>query len=348
MNIEFKKYSENYPNDILRSIWEESFHNIDCLRRIEWAYKGNVCGMARLWVIKDGTSGDEIGCSALLPRFFCIKGEKRNGALIADTAIKKSFRALGPALLLHEEIVRNLNAFVLILAFPNKIAEALIKRVGFRKAKNFVHYIKIIKSKIVIEKKIKSPFLAKLLLLFTPMIDLGLRITDRRVGLNKTYSFDHVEEFSDKFDEICDKFKNRFDFTVDRNSYYLNWRYRKCPFKNYKIYTVIDKHKLNPLAYVIYYEKESRIFVDDFLWLEESLKLEHLLYLFTRAMHKRGVQSISFRLMENLSIQKSFSKMRFFKINSGSSIYYFTPNLLLKESIPKSLENAFVTSGDRD
>lgn len=348
MDIEVEKVVGNYPDNILSSIWSDSLIDIDSKKRILWAYKENVCGKAHLWILKEKTTGAYIGCSVLLPRYFFVNGKKILGAIIADTGVKKRYRTLGPALKLHKEIIKGSQDFRLIIAFPNKVSEPVIKMVGFKKAKNLFRNIKITKGIIALEKKIKSPLISKLLFPSVPIIDLGLKLLDFRVASSKRFTGSHVKTFDKRFDEIGERFSRKFDFIIYKSSDYLNWRYRKHPDKDYNIYVVHERDSLNLLGYIIYYIKDKIVYVDDFLWLEESFKLENLLSLFVSNMRKRGIRGIFFTYMDNSLIQKTLKKMRFFRTEYTSSIMYFSRDEYLNKIFPHLMRNAFIVSGDSD
>lgn len=348
MDFEIEKVVGNYPNDTLQSIWGESLPQLDTKKRISWAYQENVCGKAQIWLLKNKTTGEYFGCSALLPRYFFVKRKKMLGALIADTAVKKRYRALGPALKLHREIIRSSQDFGLIMAFPNKVVQAVIKMVGFKKMKNLIKNIKVIKSITIIEKKIKNPLIFKLLLPLVPIVDFGLRLLDFRIFSGKKFRGCHIENFDKRFDDIWEKFSRKFDFIKDRSSNYLNWCYKKSPDKDIKIYVVYDRKTLSLLGYIIYCIEDNWVYVEDFLWLEESLKLENLLSLFVSTMRKKDVKLICFEFIDNSLIQKSFKRMRFFRMKSTAPILYFSSDESLNQIFPQLIQKAFVTSGDSD
>lgn len=348
MDVEIEKIVGNYPDNILSSIWSESLPLLDTKKRIGWAYEENICGKAQMWLLKYKTTGEYFGCSALLPRYFFVNGKKMQGALIADTAVKKKYRALGPALNLHKEIIKSSQDFGLIMAFPNREVQAVIKMVGFKKMKNLINNIKIIKSITIIERKIKNPFIFKVLLPLVPIVDFGLMLLDFRIVSGKKFTGCHIENFDKRFDDIWEKFSRKFDFIIDRSSNYLNWRYRRNPRKNYNIYVLYERDSPNLLGYIIYYIEDNWVYVDDFLWLEESLKLENLLSLFISTMRKKDVKLICFEFIDNSLIQKSFKRMRFFKMKSTHPIFYFSSDEFLNQIFPQLIRKAFITSGDSD
>ena len=348
MDVEIEKVVGNYPNDTLQSIWSESLPLLDAKKRIGWAYEENICGQAQIWLLKYKTTGEYFGCSALLPRYFFVNRKKMLGAHIADTAVKKRYRVLGPAIKLHKEIIKSSQDFGLIMAFPNEVVQAVIKMVGFKKMKNLIKNIKIIKSITIIEKKIKNPLIFKLLLPLVPIVDFGLRLLDFPIVSGKKLTGCHIENFDKRFDDIWEKFSRKFDFIIDRSSNYLNWRYRKNYRKDYNIYVVYERGSQNLLGYVIYYIKNNWLYVDDFLWLEESLKLENLLSLFISTMRKKDVKLICFEFIDNCLIQKSFKRMRFIRMKSTAPILYFSSDESLNQIFPQLIQKSFITSGDCD
>jgi len=353
MNLSTEKFLDNYPAEILISIWKEGAEKAEEYgrKRIEWAFLGNPLGKARLWLLKDEEKGNYFGCSALLPRYFLIKGEKARGALIADTAIKKEYRSLGPALFLHQEIIKDSTDLAFILAFPNRVAQAVIERVGFKRAKSLAHYIKIIKSRQAIRQKIKVRFLAAFLAFFAPVIDLVIKVIDFRWPSKKEFVFNLEDVFSEKFDKIWIKFMSKYRFILERDSTYLKWRYRNNPNlrKDYKIFSVYSKPENELVGYLIYFMENGFAYVDEFVWIEEQINLENLLSLFGNAMRRISVEAIRFAFMEDSLIEKSFRKNMYFRIGTSPLLYY-----VLDKSMAQDLavfldgHGAFITSGDRD
>ena len=348
MDVEIEKVVGNYPNDILQSIWSESHPRIDTEKRIEWAYQENICGKAQMWLLKNKTAGEYFGSSALLPRHFFINRKKMTGALIADTGVKTRYRALGPALKLHKEIIKSSKDFGLIMAFPNKVAQAVIKMVGFKETKGLVKYVKIMKSRIAIENKIKKPLVFKLLFPFFLIVDFGLRLLDFRIFSVKKFTGCHIETFDKRFDEAWEIFRRKFDFIIDRSSNYLNWRYKKNPNKLYSIYIVSDQDSLNLLGYIIYCIEDNSVVVYDFIWLQESFKLDNLLSLFIKDIRKKDVKTISFRFMENSFFQKTFKRMGFFKMKYTLPLSYFSSDESTNEIFLHLNKKSFITAGDCD
>jgi hypothetical protein len=351
MNFKIEKVIENYPNNDLLSIWKESFpdfHEID-EKRIKWAYRENICGKPQVWLLKDRLSEEYFGCSALIPRYFLINGRSLLGALFSDTGVKKKYRTLGPALTLHKEIINGSHDFKLIMAFPNEISEAILKRFRFRKATDLVYYIKILKSRVVIEKKIKSKYSRNLLLPFTLIADLGLQLLDFLTNLNKkTFESEHIQEFDNRTDSVFAQFKAKYEFVQDRNSKCMNWRYKNHPYRNYHIFVLKKQHSADLLGYVVYYIKDNRIFVDDFLWLEGYCTLKDLVNEFTISMRKKKFKSVTFVFAENSQLEKSFKGLGFFRTNSKLPLLYFSLDQGLFSNLSKAIQKSFITLGDRD
>lgn len=347
MDIQIEKVGEIYKENILSPIWKEGLPYLD-ERRINWSYEGNVCGKAQLWLLKDKATGEYFGSSALLPGYLFIKGKKTPYAIIVDNTVKKKYRTLVPALKLYKEIMKSSQDFALILAFPNKIAEAVLKMSGFKTLLDLVTNIKILKSRTVIEKKIRDPLVTRLLLPAATITDFGLRLFECRISGDKKYMGGHVDSFDERFDHIVEKAKNKFTLITDRNSNYLNWRYKDCPYKDYNFFVVTEASSSNIVGYIIYYSDGESVFVDDFLWLGESLKLEDLLSIFVKAMRKNDIKIIYFTLIENGVVEKAFKRMGFSKRNIVQTILYFSSDQFLNEKMPDLRERAFLTLGDQD
>jgi hypothetical protein len=351
MDFQIERVVGNYPNNALLSIWKESYPDSNEIdeKRIKWTYQDNIYGKAQVWLLKDKINKEYFGCSTLIPRYFFIKGEKSLGALFADTGIKKRYRSLGPALKLHREIVNNSDDFKFILAFPNEISEAILRKLKFKKGGDLVYNIKVLKTRLVLEKKIKNKFAKNVLYPFARIVDSALHLYHCHIrGNNKKFEGQHLMSFDERFDFLSEQAKAKYGFIHDRNSIYMNWRYGNHPYRNYHIFVINDENTPNLRGYVVYYIKENRVFVDDFFWLEEYCTLEDLLNIFIKTMQKKGKASISFDYIENSKLQKTFKKMGFLRTDYKIPIYYFASDQALNAKISDQIRNAFITLGDRD
>jgi hypothetical protein len=349
MEIQVVQFAEDFPTNEILSIWEEAFPDLD-EKRITWAYKENICGPATVWLLQDRKTAEYFGLSACIPRNIFITGQKQLCGLLVDTAVKRKYRTLGPALKLHKEIIKCSQDYPLLVAFPGELAEGILKAVGFKTAVRLKHYIKVIKSKIIIKRLIKNEMIGKLLSPVTTLFDLGLRILDVRFFNTSEYVVYNTMYFDKTFEEIWQNFNKEFDFIFDRTYEYLVWRYEKHPQKDYMIFIVKNKSSREFLGYIIYYidKKENRVIVNDFVWIKDKIAYKKVLYLFIKAIRKIGVNSISFFMEEKRDLTMDFRKIGFVKTKQARPVMYFAADQNLKEQMKSLLRECFITYGDSD
>lgn len=354
MTMIIEKISIEYPQDDLFLIWKNSlsmFATKEAVsKRIKWAYNDNICGTGKMWVVKETKTNKIIGCCALIPRFFFINGQKVLAALIADTAIKPKYRTLGPALKLHREILNDTKEFSMILAFPDKIVEGILKVVGFKKAMTLVHVVKILKSDVWLDIKVNNKMIRKILMPLSKILDFGLKFIDFKVNENNKYAANFLDNFDHRFDKLCRMFRLQYDFMVEKNVDYLSWKFINSPFRKYNIFAVENKKSDEIIGFFVFFMKESSIFVEDFLWIESEIDFRVFVLLFTKAIRKKKFKSISFYVTENSLIHKNLRKSLFFrsKIKSDQNVFYYTKNEKVRADLSKVLKNSFLTMGDRD
>jgi hypothetical protein len=351
MKLDVEKISGEYPQDVIFEIWKESLQDMDTQervkKRINWAYKEDIYGQGQMWLLKDKDTNNYVGCSALLPRHFLINSKKISGALIADTAVKKKYRLLIPAIKLLKTVIKDSQEFKIIMGFPNKLSENVIKLVGFKKALDISHSIKVMKSRFLINIKIANPRIAKILMPFTLLIDLIIRIFDLQLLTSKKFIGQFINQFDERFDAILEDFKGRFKFLIDKRLDYLSWRYSKNTNKVFQIYFISSRDTSKVLGYVIYYLEDDRAIISDFLWIEEYLKLRQLLSHFIREMSKENVSAISLFTIQDSTIEKTLKKMGFLRVKS-QPVWYFIRDKHLNEAFHHLVQQAFITGGDND
>jgi len=339
MKHEIEKINNNYDVDTILNIWQESFPKLD-EKRIKWSYDNNVTAKPFLFCLKtNDLKKNAIGLLTLFPRNFYLKGKQIPCGISGDFAIKKKYRSLGPAILLQKYLLANKTPYDIILGFPNKPAEKIQMRVGFKPIGKINLYIKPIKSSYVL-KKIKKSYLAKP---FSPVIDLFLKLRDFKHKHNQEIQIiQDPDKINTKFDKLLDSGKTNYSLIGERSYKYLHWRYFENPYKKYSLFAIEDKKTKKLLGYIIYMVHKDIAMIDDFLFNGLSKTFNDLFYNFTSFCQKNGYAAIYLHMFYNTKIDSFLKNNGFIKKITDQNI------LINNHDFISSYDNLFITKGDDD
>ncbi len=106
-----------------------------------------------------------------------------------------------------------------------------------------------------------------------------------RLRLFREYRIDEIHSFTAEWDDFFERVKGSYKLLVKRDSAYLRWRYRDCPDREYRIFSV--RRGKNLVGWSVFALKESTVVWGDALFDRHyPAGVYHLLYdvqaLFTR------------------------------------------------------------------
>lgn len=133
--------------DTLLAIWQGNLGQDGPMRqKFDWFYKQAPQGRPLVHLLRHEPTRQVVGvASAGRRRMVCAGRELRAGVMV-DLAVVPEHRALGPAILLQESLVRDAEAsFDLLYGFPNPKAVPVFKRAGFRQLGDLVRRVRILR-----------------------------------------------------------------------------------------------------------------------------------------------------------------------------------------------------------
>ena len=132
--------------DIL-AFWRENFPGWP-EKKYLWFYESNPCSQALCCTIRETETGSLIGSAAVFPRRFIVQGEACIGGINGDLAVHKNHRLLGPALTLQRTILSASKgkAIDFVYGYPNKKAEPVLKRIGYKVIGNSTRLVRVLRS----------------------------------------------------------------------------------------------------------------------------------------------------------------------------------------------------------
>lgn len=336
MEFEIREINDNYDSNLLTYLWKDALPDLD-KRRIEWSYRRNPHGKARLYLLYSPSEEKYFGVGAVLPRTFIHKGEEFRCGITADFALLKEYRTLGPALKLQKEMTAS-NDIDMLLAFPNTKSEGVQLRAGFKVLGNLTRYFKIFKSGPVLRKRNSTKCLAFL----SPLIDIYLKLRNLRLMVKDGVDFRLENTFSEDLDQLWHQMKDQAYFLGERDLKYLKWRFEKNPYKSYRVYGVRDGTN-RFIGCLIYLLKDNMAYIEDLLIGNEPKDLERLLKYFSIECLKLRLDAVSFTMLRNRRLEDAFKRSGFFSEVIEQKV------LVSDQSIEElEADRVFLTLGDCD
>ena len=314
-----------------------------------WKFTSCPSGATRTWLSQETGSGAFIATASLFPRKYLINGESCTLAIAGDYAIDPEHRIYGPAIRLVKTLKTTVDNddFILINGVPNEPTEPLFTKSGFKVIGSYGKYVKILKTKYKSNEYLPPVSITKPL---AKLIDIMLTLLSKPRELRRSptlVNVEHPHSFDERFDTLWEKSSMQNKISAERNSEYLNWRFKQSPAHDYQIFaTVRSGGELE--GYIVHIIKENMSHSIDFLSLDQGKTYDTLLVKFIIYMRKKGIGSISGKYMGNDGFVKRLKAFKFFqrKKEDKKVIAYCKDDSRAETLLNKN--NWYFLAGDRD
>jgi hypothetical protein len=195
--------------------------------------------------------------------------------------------------------------------FPNRSAEPVMKRVGYKKFGSVTIFIKIIKTARQL-RKLGLP--DGFVWLISPLLDFSLKL----LSLETWYRFkgDFICETIDTIDERFSRFweerRNDFDFAGERGLKYLHWKFCEDPDDDNYFFTVSNSDKSEIKGYIVFRIQNHVIDIRDLVCPKERKTTMLLLSNFLRYARQEGAMAIQVGMCAQNSLTGMLKKFGFF------------------------------------
>lgn len=302
-----KQTSYSQDKEAIVSLWLEGFRGMNedrAQQRFLWMYKNNPAGEGLFFVLYDAQNKDVAGVQCLGMRNCSSSAGDLKSGIMADLVVGQKHRSLGPALQLVKGVIaQSSHAADILYGFPNKKAQLIFKRGGYKELGGMVRYAKVLRSNRYLSDRVPS-WLSPLV---APAINSTLRLHSAATMLASKASVtgEWVEQFDTRFDHLWAENKHRFRMISNRSAATLNWRYGCGPDReNWKIFTI--SHNKVLLGYIVASLNNEAAVVSDFAFSGSTRNLFNLFSQFVWQASKHGCQSIS---LEFLGDQRLISRL---------------------------------------
>jgi hypothetical protein len=192
--------------------------------RFEWLYLGNPAGPAQAWIARD-SDGQMVGVAAAFPRDFRVDTSPQRVWVLGDFCVSRACRTLGPALRLQRACL-DFVAREFWYDFPSRKMMAIYRRIGGTSVGESLRYAKLLRVDSKVEQLVPAAPVARTL------SRAGNSFLRLRSAISRSSDFQidiFNGTFNEEFDELNLTSVMNAGIQGQRNSAFLNWRYRECP-----------------------------------------------------------------------------------------------------------------------
>ena len=271
-------------------------------------YDRSPYGPPFVFLAREPESGRAVGMAALLPARLRIGGEPVPAAISADFSIDPAYRGFGPALALQRATLKVLDEQRMRCAYgcPNRLSEPIVKRVGYEDAGELTRFVKVLRTKLVVDLYVHRRGPARLLsTAATVTADPVLRLVAReqRRGRDRNLSFETPGSFDDRFSDVWEATARRHAITGERRADVLNWKYELDTGRpsDYAIFAAVDTGG-RVAGYVVYRVKDRVRHIFDIASLGSQPVIDALLAGFLADARRERATGVTFLCLGALGL----------------------------------------------
>jgi hypothetical protein len=293
MGYQIQKADLDKDGESIIEFWKQNFPTWP-VQKFQWFYRENIYGPADCWLIKETGSGAVVGSMAVFPRRVHCDGKPLLAGITGDLGVDNRHRILGPALQLQKAVAESCRngKYAFLYGYPNNRSEPVQKRGGFQIVGNSVRLARGMRTERYLARLIRVPLVPGIV---GTVANWGFRIFAREslLRLNPDYRPELLQRTDERFNRLWKDASKNFRLVGERNHAFLTWRFVKCPFREYRIFTLCREKDSSLAGYVIYYLHENVVHISDILAETPRRLQEALLPAFLRFVRKGKYDSVS-------------------------------------------------------
>jgi len=219
---EIRKYRSGDEGKIVK-LWQEVFPHQDIdsknlnndLELWKWRFEQNPAGKADIWL---AFSDDKlVGHQMTEPKYAKINSKKQKVYYSGDSMVSKNHKGLLFLKLLNLNSKELLDENKVGIGMPNKNSQEIFVKLGWKNIGN----IPLLVRPLDFSKIIKPKFLGFMLNGIYNLFDLIFFSGAKKNNLR----FKEIEHFDDSINKLWESFSENLDFSIIRDSDFLNWRF---------------------------------------------------------------------------------------------------------------------------
>jgi GNAT superfamily N-acetyltransferase len=294
-------------------------------------YEDNPLGPPHFFFARDTESDTFVGMAAIFPTQLRVFGELVPAAIAGDFAVDDGHRGLGPALPLQRAAVAALADHGLSCAYgyPNEHSEPITRRVGYTDLGRLTRFVKVLRSRIVVEQYVRSRPLARLAAGVSRVaVDPLLSVTSRE-RLHRSRRGFRVERpaaFDERFSGVWETAWREGTITSERNPELLNWKYETAREGGiYRIFALIGPDE-QVAGYAVYRVRNGIRHIIDIVFQPSREVLDVLLAELIRDARREEAAAISLiHLGPPSLLTQRLKAFEFARRTEDSSLHVYVP-----------------------
>jgi hypothetical protein len=302
------------------ALWQRNFGG-GSPARFRWLYEQ---GPTRGFALR--TAGGEcVGGIGCLERKFRIGGREFTAGQAIDINVNSDHRTIGPALKLQRTVVAPVaeGRLGLMYSFPNEQAEGVLGRIGYKSIGRFQRWVKLLSARTQLRRRVRPEWLAGVA---ATVLDAGLRLASPEMFVRtpRGLSFDVVDRFDERFDDLERRTITARPILGDRSAKYLNWRIAGAPEVQCQAFT-LSGNDGRLAAYLTFYRHGDGVSVNDFLYADVA-SWRVLVAEFIRRMRHERVEEIAIGFLGPTDPTHVLRKLGFWSRPSTWNVMVYAPD----------------------
>jgi Acetyltransferase (GNAT) domain len=317
-------------------------------------YEQNPLGPPAFFLAREAESQAFVGMAAAFPTRLRVFGELVPGAVSGDFAVDDGHRGFGPSVALQRAVVSALdeNGLRCAYGYPNEDSEPIIKRVGYADLGRLSRFVKVLRSRVVVDWYVRSPGLARVAAAVSrvgvdPLLSVFSRERLRRGGHG--FRVEQPERFDDRFSDLWEATWRQHTITSERNPDLLNWKYESGEARGvFTIFSLVGSDN-RVAAYVVYRVRNGIRHLVDIAFLPSGDVVDALLSEFILDARKDGVPAITLLYLGSANLlTRRLRTFGFIRRTDESGLQVYAPgNSRLDQDLVEG-RNWYFLTGDTD
>jgi hypothetical protein len=274
----------------------------------------------------DTTPRAWVGTAGVLVRRVQVAERELRAGLLADLAVDRAHRSVGPALMLAREArAWTLGHLDLAYGFPNRHAEGVFKRVGYKVLGKMPRYARVLRhagyaAKVTEDdlakapaplrsyllRGLQQPAVAALAGLAADAAFLALGAAEG-LGAASRLKLESVARPDDRFDRLWAAAHASYLVVAQRTSHFLDWRFP--PGDNLTFLVASTRRTGEPRAYAVVERDGDAAHIRDLFG--HPTDVPALLDMMIPALYAKGAASLSMRYLGAPWLARALSARRF-------------------------------------
>lgn len=268
----------------------DGYTETSAARKLRAGYAANPAGPGAALLLRAGADVEPVGVQCLHPRRLHLGDKVLNASAIADFAVARDHRSLGPALMLIRAVASlGLERFDLVYGLPNASAAAVCRRGGLRQVGAVQRYVRVLRWQYLLARRVPA-WSARIL---SALAEPGRRVAEiaRRLAARPwLYGRDATWNDPD-LDSIWSR-RTADLLLSERSGAMLGWRFGHAVGAPWRIRIAADSRG-TPRGYVVWRVHDGMAEIGDVFAADPTRHLTPLLLCFFRAAAAEGAESVS-------------------------------------------------------